>query len=212
MFKSKTINLSFLAFILLTNNLIAKEETTTLEAITVTAQKQEENVQKVPISVSVFDEMSIEDKSIDSLEDIAKYTPNLMLYNTGQEGLIVPSIRGISGNVLSYSTPVGLYVDGVPTTSAFGFDDSLGDIERIEVLRGPQGTLYGKNSEAGVINIITKQPNNETKGKIFSTIGNEGRKDIGLNVSGPIIKDKFYVGVAYKHQEKDGFIKKQSYK
>ncbi|MFW2380048.1 TonB-dependent receptor plug domain-containing protein, partial [Aliarcobacter butzleri] len=84
--------------------------------------------------------------------------------------------------------------DGVPTTSAFGFDDSLGDIERIEVLRGPQGTLYGKNSEAGVINIITKQPNNETKGKIFSTIGNEGRKDIGLNVSGPIIKDKFYVG------------------
>lgn len=51
--------------------------------------------------------MSIEDKSIDSLEDIAKYTPNLMLYNTGQEGLIVPSIRGISGNVLSYSTPVG---------------------------------------------------------------------------------------------------------
>lgn len=207
MFKSKTINLSFLAFILLTNNLIAKEETTTLEAITVTAQKQEENVQKVPISVSVFDEMSIEDKSIDSLEDIAKYTPNLMLYNTGQEGLIVPSIRGISGNVLSYSTPVGLYVDGVPTTSAFGFDDSLGDIERIEVLRGPQGTLYGKNSEAGVINIITKQPNNETKGKIFSTIGNEGRKDIGLNVSGPIIKDKFYAGVAYKHKEKDGFIK-----
>ncbi|KLE07703.1 TonB-dependent receptor [Aliarcobacter butzleri] len=207
MIKSKTINLSFLAFILLTNNLVAKEETTTLEAITVTAQKKEENVQKVPISVSVFDEMSIEDKSIDSLEDIAKYTPNLMLYNTGQEGLIVPSIRGISGNVLSYSTPVGLYVDGVPTNSAFGFDDSLGDIERIEVLRGPQGTLYGKNSEAGVINIITKQPNNEIRGKISSTIGNEGRKDIGLNVSGPIIKDKFYVGVAYKHQEKDGFIK-----
>lgn len=205
--KSKTINLSFLAFILLTNNLVAKEKTTTLEEVTVTAQKKEENVQKVPISVSVFDEMSIEDKSIDSLEDIAKYTPNLMLYNTGQEGLIVPSIRGISGNVLSYSTPVGLYVDGVPTTSAFGFDDAIGDIERIEVLRGAQGTLYGKNSEAGVINIITKQPNNETKGKIFSTIGNEGRKDIGLTVSAPIIKDKFYAGVAYKHKEKDGFIK-----
>lgn len=176
MFKSKTVKFSFLASILLSNNLMAKDETTTLESITVTAQKKEENVQKVPISISAFDDISIEDKSISSLENIAKYTPNLMLYNTGQEGLIVPSIRGISGNVLSFSTPVGLYVDGVSTTSAFGFDDSLGDIERIEVLRGPQGTLYGKNSEAGVINIITKQPDNELRTKLFSTIGNDGRR------------------------------------
>ncbi len=207
MFKSTTIRFSFLAYILLVNNLFAQEKTTTLEEMSVTAQKKEENVQKVPISISVFDEIAIEDKSISSLEDIAKYTPNLMLYNTGQEGLVVPSIRGISANVLSYSTPVGLYVDGVPSSSSFGFDDSLGDIERIEVLRGPQGTLYGKNSEAGVINIITKQPNNETKGKISTTIGNDGRRDIGLNVSGPIIKDKFYAGISYKHQQKDGFIK-----
>lgn len=207
MFKSKIIKFSLLACILLQNNLLAKEETTTLENITVTAQKKEENVQKVPISISVFDEISLEDKSIESLEDIAKYTPNLILYNTAQEGLIVPSIRGISGNILSFSTPVGLYVDGVPTTSAFGFDDSLGDIERIEVLRGPQGTLYGKNSEAGVINIISKQPDNEFRAKIFSTIGNDGRRDAGLNISTPIIKNRFYVGLTYKHKQKDGFIK-----
>ncbi|WP_418184996.1 TonB-dependent receptor [Aliarcobacter vitoriensis] len=200
MFKSKlTIS------ILLANCLFA--QTTILDSITVTAQKKEENIQKVPISISAFDDISIEDKSIESLEDIAKYTPNLMLYNTAQEGLIVPSIRGISGNVLSFSTPVGLYVDGVPNTSAFGFDDSLGDIERIEVLRGPQGTLYGKNSEAGVINIITKQPDNELRTKLFSTIGNEGRRDFGLNISTPIVKDKFYVGITYKHKQKDGFIK-----
>ena len=151
--------------VLLANSLFA--QTVVLENITVTAQKKEENIQKVPISISAYDEISIEDKSIQKLEDIAKFTPNLMLYNTGQEGLIVPSIRGISGNVLSYSTPVGLYVDGIPTTSAFGFSDSLGDIERIEVLRGPQGTLYGKNSEAGVINIISKQPDNETRAKFI---------------------------------------------
>lgn len=207
MFKSKTISLSFLLSILLQNSLGANDKTITLDDISVTAQKIEENVQKVPISISVFNDISIEDKSIESLEDIAKYTPNLMLYNTGQEGLVVPSIRGISGNVLAHSTPIGLYVDGVSTTSSFGFDDALGDIERIEVLRGPQGTLYGKNSEAGVINVITKQPNNETKGKIFSAIGNKGRKDIGLNVSGPIVKDTFYAGISYKHREKDGFIK-----
>ncbi|AXH14530.1 TonB-dependent receptor [Malaciobacter mytili LMG 24559] len=202
--KKTKVLLSF--SLLLITELLAKN-ITALDDITVTAQKKEERVIDVPISLSVFDEISIEDKSISSLEDIGKYTPNLILYNTGQEGLIVPSIRGISGNVLSYSTPVGLYVDGIPTTSAFGFDDALGDIERIEVLRGPQGTLYGKNSEAGVINIITKQPNNEISGKIFSTIGNNKRKDVGFNISGPIVKDKFYVGVTYKHQQKDGFIK-----
>lgn len=207
MLKFHSLKFSFLAYILLSNNLLAKDEITTLDSIKVTAQKKEENIQKVPISISAFDDISIEDKSIDSLEDIAKYTPNLMLYNTGQEGLIVPSIRGISGNVLSYSTPVGLYVDGVPTTSTFGFDDAISDIERIEILRGPQGTLYGKNSEAGVINIITKQPNNELRTKLFSKIGNNGRRDFGLNVSGPIIKNKFYVGIAYNHKEKDGFIK-----
>ncbi len=202
--KKTKVLLSF--SLLLITELLAKN-ITALDDITVTAQKKEERVIDVPISLSVFDEISIEDKSISSLEDIGKYTPNLILYNTGQERLIVPSIRGISGNVLSYSTPVGLYVDGIPTTSAFGFDDALGDIERIEVLRGPQGTLYGKNSKAGVINIITKQPNNEISGKIFSTIGNNKRKDVGFNISGPIVKDKFYVGVTYKHQQKDGFIK-----
>lgn len=204
--KKMKILFSLSSFLLITNNLLANKNTY-LEDITVTAQKKEENIKNVPISITAFDEISIEDKSISSLEDIAKYTPNMMLYNTGQEGLIVPSIRGISGNVLSFSTPVALFVDGVPNTSAFGFDDAIGDIERIEILRGPQGTLYGKNSEAGVINIITKQPNNETRGKIFSTIGNEGRKDIGLNVSGPIIENKFYAGLSYKHQEKDGFIR-----
>lgn len=204
--KKTKILFSLSTFLLLTNNLLANEHTT-LDDVTVTAQKSEENIQKVPISLSVFDDIALEDKSISSLEDIAKYTPNLMLYNTGQEGLIVPSIRGISANVLSYSTPVGLYVDGVPNSSSFGFDDSLGDIERIEVLRGPQGTLYGKNSEAGVINIITKQPDNETKGKIFSTIANDNKREIGLNVSGPIIKNKFYAGISYKHNEKEGFIK-----
>ena len=88
--------------------------------------------------------ISIEDKSISSLEDIGKYTPNLMFFNRGQQGLTSPSIRGISASITSYSSPVSLYVDGVPTMSSFGFSDGLEDIERIEVLKGPQGTLYGK--------------------------------------------------------------------
>jgi len=206
MYKAR-ITISFLTYLLLQNTLFASQKSTKLEEIKVTAQKKEENIQKVPISITAFNNMQIEDKSITSLEDIAKYTPNLMLHNTGQDGLIVPSIRGISGNVLSFSTPVGLYIDGIAQTSAFGFDDALANIERIEVLRGPQGTLYGKNSTSGVINIITRQPNNEIRTKLSSTIGNKGRKDFGLNISTPIIKDRFYTSFSYKHKQKDGFIK-----
>lgn len=182
-------------------------ETTSLESITVMAQKSAENAQHVPISMSVFNDISLEDKSIETLDDIAKYTPNLMLYNTGQQGLTSPSIRGLSANILSYSTPVSLYVDGVPTMNSFGYADALQDIERIEVLRGPQGTLYGKNSEAGVINVITKKPDNEARGKLFSTLGSDGKHLYGINVSGPLLQDVFYLGIAYQHNEKDGFIK-----
>jgi len=200
------VKLSFTTSALLYSTLIASD-VNSLNTLTVTAQKSEENVQKVPISLSVFDETSINDKSISTLDDIAKYTPNLFLFNTGFQGLTTPSIRGISANLLSFSSPVSMYVDGVPTMSSFGFSDGLMDIERIEVLKGPQGTLYGKNSEAGVINIITKKPNNETKGKIFTTLGSDGKREFGLNISGALIKNTFYAGASYKHTQKDGFIK-----
>jgi len=205
----KVIKLSLVASVLLGSNIVA-EDVKSLNTVTVTAQKTQEDVQRVPISINVFDEYKIEDNSIDTVEDIAKYTPNLFLFNTGFQGLTTPSIRGVSANLLSFSSPVSMYVDGVPTMSSFGFSDGLEDIERIEVLKGPQGTLYGKNSEAGVINIITKKPNNETRGKIFTKLGTDGKRELGFNVSGPIIKDTFYAGISYKHNEKDGFIKHSS--
>ncbi|BFU78682.1 TonB-dependent receptor [Arcobacter sp. 15-2] len=206
MINSKKITLSLFASVCLGGSIFASN-ITSLDTVTVTAQKSEEDVQKVPISLSVFDQHIIEDNSIDTIKDIAKYTPNLFLFNTGFQGLTTPSIRGVSASLLSYSSPVSMYVDGVPTMSSFGFSDGLIDIERIEVLKGPQGTLYGKNSEAGVINVITRKPNNEVKGKVFTTLGTDGKKEFGLNISGPIIKDTLYAGISYKHDEKDGFIK-----
>lgn len=206
MINSKKITLSLFASVCLGSHMCASN-ITSLDTVTVTAQKSEEDVQKVPISLSVFDEHTIEDNSIDTIKDIAKYTPNLFLFNTGFQGLTTPSIRGVSASLLSYSSPVSMYVDGVPTMSSFGFSDDLTAIERIEVLKGPQGTLYGKNSEAGVINVITRKPNNEVKGKVFTTLGTDGKKEFGLNISGPIIKDILYSGISYKHHEKDGFIK-----
>jgi iron complex outermembrane receptor protein len=99
-----------------------------------------------------------------------------------------------------------MYVDGVPYTSGFGFDTILQDIERIEVLKGPQGTLYGKNAEAGVVNVITRKPDNAFRGNVSGEIG-EDRKMVGsAGISGPVIKDKLYFGISAKHYRKDGYI------
>jgi len=200
----KTIALSFIASLALTQNIYA-DETKKLDTVTVTAQKTEQNIQEVPISITVFDEFSLEDKMIDSVADIGKYTPGFELQNLGGNMSFLPSIRGIYSSA-GTSPSVGLYVDGVPMMSA-SYNASLMDIERVEVLKGPQGTLYGKNAEAGVINVITKKPNNETRGKIKATFASDNKKELAFTASGPIVKDKFYVGIAGKHYEKDGFIK-----
>ncbi|WP_321417565.1 TonB-dependent receptor [uncultured Desulfobacter sp.] len=178
-----------------------------MDSITVTAQKIEENVQEVPISLSVFDELSIEDRKIESVQDIAQYVPNFTLVQTGSSDALVPTMRGLTTESGSFNSSVGMFVDGIPFVGPTGFNVTLMDIERIEVLRGPQGTLYGRGTQAGVVNIITKQPDNEVRGKIGVQIGSDNKKEYSLNVSAPIIKDKFYIGVSGKHYEKDGYVK-----
>ncbi|WP_320044306.1 TonB-dependent receptor [uncultured Desulfobacter sp.] len=180
------------------------EPSETLETITVTAQKTEENIQEVPISMSVFDEFTLEDRNIDNLEDIAQYTPGLQIFSKSAVKSS-PSLRGLHSS--DRNPTAGLYIDGAPITGGIGFDETLLDIERIEVLKGPQGTLYGKNAQVGVVNIITKKPTNETQGKIKGSLGSDSKRDISMNLSGALVEDTFYVGVAAKHYEKDGFVK-----
>jgi len=179
-----------------------------LETMTVTAQKQEENVQEVPVSITVFDEQDIEDKKIESVWEIADFVPNLMFFDTGMSSMVSqPTMRGVSAPGMSFTTSIGLYVDGVPTLSSFGFEEGILDIERIEVLRGPQGTLYGKNTETGVINIITRQPDNEFRGRISAEGGEDKKGQFSLNLSTPIQKDKLFLGIAGQYYQKDGFVK-----
>ena len=178
-----------------------------LESITVTAQKQEENVQEVPVSITVFDSLDIEDRKIESVQDIADFVPNLMIFDNGISGMNSPSMRGVHVAPYTFTTTTGLYVDGVPMISGAGFEEGLLDIERIEVLRGPQGTLYGKNTETGVINIISRQPDNEFRGRVSAAGGEDKKGEVSLNLSGPILKDRFFFGIAGQYYQKDGFIK-----
>ncbi len=184
-----------------------KQKAVELGAITVTAQKQEENIQKVPISISVMTDVDIEDRKIESIGDIADFVPNLMIYSHGYAGTNAPSMRGIVAPAETFMVTSGVYLDGIPDLSGVGLEDAMLDIERIEVLRGPQGTLYGKGTEAGAINIITRQPDNDFRGKVSLQLGEDEKRQVALSVTGPAVKDKLYFGLSGLYYSKDGFIK-----
>lgn len=175
--------------------------------ITVTAQKQEENLQDVPVSMTVMDSFELEDRNIDGIWDLADHVPGLMNFDTGMSDMFAqPTMRGITAPTSTFNTSVGLYIDGVPVLSSMGYTAGLLDIERVEVLRGPQGTLYGKNTEAGAINIISRQPDNEVRGKAGVGYGEDNKQLILGTISGPIVKDKLFLGLNAQYDSKDGFI------
>ena len=185
-----------------------------LETITVTAQKREENVQDVPMSISVFSDIELEDAGIENTLDLTRFTPNVYMKYSTAGNIIV--FRGISAFDTSIYSPAGFYVDDVCHPLHYMHNPDLFDIERVEVLKGPQGTLYGRNSESGVVNIITKQPDNELRGKIFGEYGNydtsHGNIDsyrTGGNISGPLIRDKLYLRLAGQWEDSDGFMKNE---
>lgn len=207
--KKLCITVVFFSILVFIGTSLAGDEATdpkALEAITVTANKVEENVQDVPMGITVFSEQNIEDFNIDSVSGMADFVPNLSVFDNGMSGMNSPSTRGIHAFVESMTVSSGLYVDGVPILSAMGYEDTLLDIERVEVLRGPQGTLYGKNTEAGVINIITRQPDNNFRGKISAEGGVDEKKQATVNLSGPIMRNKLFFSLAGKYYDKDGFI------
>ena len=159
------------------------------------------------MGITVFDEQAIDDVKIESVAEIADFVPNLMTFQFGRAQGGQPTMRGVSASTTSESsTAVGIYVDGVPYPAGSGFANGLYDIERIEVLRGPQGTLYGKNTQAGAINIITRQPDNEFRGKISTEYGEDNKIKGLVNVSGPLQEDTLYFSVVGEYEQKDGFI------
>ena len=143
-----------------------------LEEIIVTAQKREQSVQEIPISVTAFDAAAIRELGINNLSDIGDYVPNTFISKGIAPSNATVSIRGIAGSIdfLSTSEPgVGLYLNGVIISKNNGSLFDLVALERIEVLKGPQGTLFGKNTIGGAINLVTQKPTGEFGGEV--TIG-----------------------------------------
>jgi len=179
-----------------------------LHDIIVTATKMEQNVQDVSGSMTVFDSYHIEDRKIESIADVAIYTPNFMIMGKTMSANNSPVMRGLYSESHSHSVPVGMYVDGVPVLDGQGYQQDMLNIERIEVLRGPQGTLYGKSAEGGVINIITRRPDNTRQANVSGQVGSDNKYRVSASLSGPILEDKLYFGVSALHDQEDGWVEK----
>jgi len=154
-------------------------EAAILEEVIVTATKREESIYDVPIAVTAFTEQTILRQGITDLTDIGKFVPNLNVtgFSAGHVSSVNAFIRGIGvqDHLITTEPGVSVYVDGVYLGRQVGQNWSLANIERVEVLRGPQGTLYGRNSIGGAINIITRQPGDEDGGRVQLYAGTRGR-------------------------------------
>ncbi|OGB33596.1 MAG: TonB-dependent receptor [Burkholderiales bacterium RIFCSPLOWO2_12_FULL_61_40] len=177
-----------------------------LPVVTVTANKQPQALERVPASVSAFSGDELEAAGIDSLEGVARMTPGFTFQASGQSGLQPPVMRGLTANTMGFSSSVALVVDGVPTLRGQGFDDNLLGIERVEVLRGPQSTLYGRNAEAGVVSIVTRKPGNDPYAVVSAEVGNRNKRVLRFDASHALVQDTLYLGVAGEFFGQDGFI------
>jgi iron complex outermembrane receptor protein len=181
------------------------EEKPALEEIVVTAQLREQSLQDVPISINVLGAVEIADKRIDDISDIGYEVPGLSVYSF-LPGQVNASIRGAMAlnDAPGVDQSVAMFMDGVyiGQTGFFSFD--LFDIERIEVLKGPQGTLFGRNVTGGALNITTTNPPDVFDASLEATAGNYGQKEIQGVVGGPL-SDTLSGQVAFSWKESDGF-------
>ncbi len=183
---------------------IAEAEGYTLEEVVVSARRRDESLQEVPLAITAFTASDIENAGIDNAEDIALHTPGFTFAKLFGQGSSTPVIRGMSTSIGEPN--VGFFVDGVYQSSRNIMDAMLGgNIERVEVAKGPQSALYGRNTFAGAINFVTRKPTEETRGLLEATAGNGGHKKVRINVSGPLIEDKMFYQFGTLHSQADGF-------
>jgi iron complex outermembrane receptor protein len=174
-----------------------------LDPIFVTANKRDELLQEVPQSATVVTGQTIQEAGITSVKEASYLAPNVLLQEFSARRLSFPFIRGIGSG--RNSPAVTTYIDGVPQLSFATSNQELLDVERIEFLRGPQGTLYGRNTLGGVINILTRKPTNDFYLWGGATFGNYDLQDYRLSFMGPIKGDELYIGLAGGYSTRDGY-------
>jgi len=199
-----------LAALAATSPALAQEATNTVSVgeIIVTAQKREQRLQDVPVTVTVATKQVLDDAGVEDIKDLQLLTPGLTVTSTTTEGSTTARIRGIGtvGDNPGLESSVGIVIDGVyRPRNGVSFGD-LGQLSRIEVLKGPQGTLFGKNNSAGVINIITEQPSFTYGHEAELTVGDYAARGGSLYVTGPLIGEEVAGSFYAVSRSRDGFL------
>ncbi len=180
-----------------------------LEEVVVTARRVQENLQTVPTAITAFTAQDLKEQQILSFGDIANNVPNLNLQTQfGEPATPFITIRGFSNGTLnpSVDSPVGLYVDDVYIGRAVGAAFDLADLEQLEVLRGPQGTLFGRNATGGALSFHTKKPTGQFDAHLESSFGDYGLKRVKATVDTPEFAG-FAARLTVLHAENDGYVK-----
>ena len=184
-----------------------------LEEIIVTAQKQSENIQDIPISITALDEGALMEQGISDISGLDGVAPGLSISKLSSTVTPSVSLRGLvsSDPVITSEPAVGIYIDGVYIAKSTGSIFDIAALERIEVLRGPQGTLYGKNTIGGAINLVTKQPQGELGGRVTGTLGNDNLYGINAYLDLPSMGTadeglgEIMASIAVTSKQRDGF-------
>jgi iron complex outermembrane receptor protein len=181
------------------------DATQSLETVVIRARGRDETQQSVPMSVKAFSAKALEDAGVRRPADFVAITPNLSLAESQSSGTSFMTIRGLS-QVRNGEAPMAVVVDGVIQADAKQFTQELFDVQSIEVLRGPQGALYGRNASGGAILIQTKQPGNQTGGFVQAGYGSGNERTLQGAVSGAIVPDKLFFRLAANATDRDGLL------
>nr|MCU0882720.1 TonB-dependent receptor [Hyphomonadaceae bacterium] len=178
------------------------------ELVIVTATKRGQTILNAPVSVSVIDSALIEGAGATNFSELATLIPSVVFSQQQSPVQSNVGMRGVTtaGGSAALEPSVGIYVDGIFTDrTAFGIGD-FNDIERVEVLRGPQSTLFGNSSPAGVINFVTKAPSSEFGGEVSATFGNFNRQQFSGTITGPLIGDTLLGRLSVFSHKRDGYL------
>lgn len=172
-----------------------------MEEIVVTARKRTESLVDVPISISAFSADTIAAAGMTSIKDVARFTPNFSFAESFGRTFERPVIRGMS-NILGEPN-AGIFIDGVFVSGAISTTE-LQNLERVEVIKGPQSALYGRATFAGAVNYVTKKPSNDPQGRVSATLAQHDEYEVAASHSGPLIADRLFYFVSARHYEYGG--------
>lgn len=175
-----------------------------VEEVVVTARRREESLQDVPAAVSVYSNEEMFFRGTDSMDRLRDVVPNFQFASDLAYRSRV-SVRGLGSDRSGAQTNgVGFFIDGVYQNGTARFNAPFFDVERVEVLKGPQGARYGRNAFAGVVNVVTRKPDNELQINAQTVVENKGGLEYAGSVSGPLIRDRLYAKASFAHNESDG--------